>query len=181
MDTKGNDLIFKKSSNGSISLLDTKIKGFGKSNIDLTDNNLIFKALDTNFNVKKSVNDIDYLIYSKGNFFFDDTIYIGINGEQFEITCKNNEIGLRQFYDNMINIKAGNPQRNTLLRKDETINTSMAFTNQDNQYLDNNTSNSENNSPSISEEIRNGYNLMKEGIITEEEFEQMKKELLKPK
>ncbi len=168
MNPKINELNFTKTTNGGISLIDTKIKGFGKANINLKDNNLSFKALETTFNVQKSVNDIEYLIYSKGNFFFDDTIYMGINGEQFEITCKNDEIGLRNLYDNLINIKSKNSQKQPIPTKENNITPQTTSI----------TQNTEENNVSTSEEIRNCYNLMKEGIITKEEFEQMKKDLI---
>lgn len=45
--------------------------------------------------------------------------------------------------------------------------------------VENSEDNIEKETLNVSEEIRNFHNLMKDGIITEEEFEEKKKELLK--
>lgn len=172
MDLYKNDVNFRKSSSGVLTLNDANIKGFGKSNVDLSRNEIILKALESTFEVSKSVNDIDFLIYSKGNFFFDDTIYMGIGGEQYEITCKNDEIGLRNLYDNLVRTKAKNTPSKPILQQNNQTNIN---------HTNDLSPPEEENKVSTSEEIRNFYNLMKDGIISEEEFEEKKKELLKSK
>ncbi len=173
MNLNTNNVNFKRTSTGVLTLNNAKIKGFGKSKIDLKANELIFNAIESNYTIKKYVNNIDFLIYSKGNFLFDDTIYMGIDGEQFEIICKENEGELRNFYDTLLKVKKENTTKILETKQENTTNNSS-----NNQQLEEKQEETKN---SASEEIRNFYNLMKEGIISEEEFEEKKKELLKSK
>lgn len=189
--------MFKSSQKRGLTLNDVKIKGFGNSSIELLDNNILIRSFQSNSNISKSINDIDFLIYSRGNFLLEDKIFMGIAGQQFEISTKDDEFGLKNFFDNLVKSKGGVYSGDNVL--DDNLN--AVKTNQ--TYLNDSSSAEENGvildnaqrnltaqeesaeedadseSINVAEEIRNFYNLMKEGIITEEEFEEKKKELLK--
>jgi hypothetical protein len=173
--------------NMQISLNDVKIKGIGKSSIESSGNNLIINSYDSNFNFINSMDNIDFLIFSKGNFFNDDKVFIGIDGKQFELTCKNNENALHNFYDNLVKIKGFGIRSKEYVGLD-TFNSNYNRKLSDNKvskYISDNVDSDkqldsdDSQKQLASVEIRNFYNLMKEGIITEEEFEEKKKELLK--
>lgn len=187
---------FKTSQKHGLTLNDISIKGFGNSSIELLDDNILIKSFQSNNNISKSLKDIDFLIYSKGNFLMEDKVFMGISGEQFEISTKENEIGLKNFFDSLVkmkgNVYSGNNLLNNNLNTIQTNQTSLnnassiengvVFDNSDNKVISNedlSENEAETSSINVADEIRNFHNLMKDGIISEEEFEEKKKELLK--
>ncbi|WP_323735904.1 SHOCT domain-containing protein [Methanosphaera sp. ISO3-F5] len=155
-----------------------KIKDVGNVSLELSENKFKIRSLDSMFNYNKPVQDIDFLLFSKGNFLLKDKFYIGIAGDQFEVNCLENEIEFKNFYESIKRM------RNNTRKDEKLLNKTPSYTDTSINY---------NNTPliqeteekeekiNISEEIRNFHNLMKEGIISEEEFEEKKKELLKMK
>ncbi len=188
---------FKSPQKQGLTLNDVEIKGFGNSSIELSGENIIIKSFQSSNNLSKSISDIDFLIYSKGNFLIEDKVFMGISGEQFEISSKENDFALKNFFDNLVkskgNVYSGNDLLDNNLNSIKTNQTSlnnMSSIDENGIIFDDSEHNlvsedstSENNANtdniSVAEEIRNFHNLMKEGIITEEEFEEKKKELLK--
>lgn len=167
----------------------TKIKNIGKASVEIANGDLLIKSFESGYTFRKPVETIDYLAYSKGNVFLEDKIYIGISGEEFDIACKENEYEFKNFYDNLVNIResknSGNNYNNNNTIKTINKSSNNKFSDNISKSKFNHTldeqieeSNTEEKVVNSSEEIRNFYNLMKEGIISEEEFEEKKKELL---
>lgn len=176
--------ISNSNSNG-LSLNTAKVNGIGKVSLELSGNKLLIKSIESNNVINKSLDGLDYLIYSKGNFIANDKIFMGISNEQFEISCTDNELEFKNFYDNIKQIKEkGQFNNNTNLQgnssnKTLSDNNISKFISKKEEKSDDIENEVEKHNINVSEEIRSFYNLMKEGIITEEEFEEKKKELLK--
>lgn len=176
--------INKSNSNG-LSLINAKVNDIGKSSLELSDNKLRIKSIESNYVIDKSLDGLDYLIYSKGNFIANDKIFMGISNEQFEINCTDNELEFKNFYDNIKQIKEKGEFSNNSNSQNSSSNKTLSdnyvskFISKKEKKTDETETNVEESNINVSEEIRNFYNLMKEGIITEEEFEEKKKELLK--
>ncbi len=176
-----------------------KVDKTGKSSIELLHKDMLIKSYKTGNTLKISVDDIDFVSYSKGNFLEGDKIDIGISGNQLTITGNtDNEIELRNFYNNLIKVrndeKMGfnyiddneNAITNTESSKNISLILEKRISSQNSNELKHNdikkTENKQiNNKFDPTEEIRKYYNLMKDGIISEEEFEEKKNELLKYK
>lgn len=172
---------FKRNSNDGLVIGNVNVKNIGKSSLQLSNNELIIKSFKTSYVYTESIDKVDYLAYSSGNFFIDEKIFIGINGEQFEISCKEDEFQFKNFFDTIKRIKHSRTANQNLLEDTVTGNQELPETNT--SKVDEKKSEDEEieEEPKLSpsEEIRNFYNLMKEGIISEEEFEEKKNELLK--
>ncbi len=176
-----------------------KVDKTGKSSIELLHKDMLIKSYKTGNTLKISVDDIDFVSYSKGNFLEGDKIHIGISGNQLTITGNtDNEIELRNFYNNLIKVrndeKMGfnyiDDNENAIINTESSKNISSILekriSSQNSNELKHNdikkTENKQiNNKFDPTEEIRKYYNLMKDGIISEEEFEEKKNELLKYK
>lgn len=176
-----------------------KVDKTGKSSIELLHKDMLIKSYKTGNTLKISVDDIDFVSYSKGNFLEGDKIHVGISGNQLTITGNtDNEIELRNFYNNLIKVrndeKMGfnyiDDNENAITNTESSKNISSILekriSSQNSNELKHNdikkTENKQiNNKFDPTEEIRKYYNLMKDGIISEEEFEEKKNELLKYK
>lgn len=176
-----------------------KVDKTGKSSIELLHKDMLIKSYKTGNTLKISVDDIDFVSYSKGNILEGDKIHIGISGNQLTITGNtDNEIELRNFYNNLIKVrndeKMGfnyiDDNENAITNTESSKNISSILekriSSQNSNELKHNdikkTENKQiNNKFDPTEEIRKYYNLMKDGIISEEEFEEKKNELLKYK
>ena len=176
-----------------------KVDKTGKSSIELLHKDMLIKSYKTGNTLKISVDDIDFVSYSKGNFLEGDKIHIGISGNQLTITGNtDNEIELRNFYNNLIKVrndeKMGfnyiDDNENAITNTESSKNISSILekriSSQNSNELKHNdikkTENKQiNNKFDPTEEIRKYYELMKDGIISEEEFEEKKNELLKYK
>lgn len=170
-----------------------KVDKTGKSSIELLHKDMLIKSYKTGNTLKISVDDIDFVSYSKGNFLEGDKIHIGISGNQLTITGNtDNEIELRNFYNNLIKVrndeKMGfnyiDDNENAITNTESSKNISSILekriSSQNSNELKHNdikkTENKQiNNKFDPTEEIRKYYNLMKDGIISEEEFEEKEK------
>ena len=150
--------------NDELVINSVKIKGLGNSSLSLSRNDITIKSLESNYHITRSIDDIDFLVFSKGNFFFEDEMYIGISGKQYKIISKEEHV-LKNFHDSLVRIKDNRTHVNSNIPENNADTISSA----DNS----------NRNINASDEIREFYNLMKEGIISEEEFEEKKRELLK--
>jgi hypothetical protein len=146
------------SNNNPMIFNNASVKNIGLSNLIITGNELIINSNITNYHFKESINNIDFLVFSNGNLIWKDKIFIGINSIIFEISCEDNDNSLRDFYYNIVRSKEMGIPSNY------NSNSSSSETNQlpDKKY----------------DEIRNLYDQMKKGIISEEEFEKEKAILL---
>ena len=78
----------------------------GKSSIELLHKDMLIKSYKTGNTFKISVEDIDFVSYSKGNFLEGDSIHIGVSGNQLTISCiGDNENELKNFYNNLIKVR----------------------------------------------------------------------------
>ncbi len=171
-----NNSINKTYSNESF-LSIVEIKGIGNASLELANNNFIIRSHQSNYNYAKSLDKMDFLLYSNGNLIFNDKFFIGLAGEHFVINCKDNVNDFKIFYNNIKRIKANVKTENI---PNNTLTNNVATTHiPNNNEVNKSENNADDSSINVSEEIRNFHNLMKEGIISEKEFEEKKKELLK--
>jgi hypothetical protein len=173
-----------------------KVDKTGKSSIELLHKDMMIKSYKNGYTFKISVDDIDFVSYSKGNFLEGDKINIGVSGNQLTITSiSNNENELRNFYNNLIKVRNDEKMGVNYIEDNEELNTNTEFSKDISSILEKRitSQNSKvskqeksvksqkfkcNNDFDPTEEIRKYYNLMKDGIISKEEFEEKKNELL---
>jgi hypothetical protein len=93
------------SNNNPLIFNNASVKNIGLSNLIITGNELIINSNITNYHFKESINNIDFLVFSKGNLIWKDKIFIGINSIIFEISCEDNDNSLRDFYYNIVRSK----------------------------------------------------------------------------
>ena len=176
-----------------------KVDKTGKSSVEILHKDLMIKSYNTGNSFKISVNDIDFVSYSKGNFLEGDKIHIGVSGNQLTISSVgDNEVELRNFYNNLIKVRNNEKMGVNYINDFENLNNNPEFSKNISSILEKrinsqstnvskekksiktqNTRKTDDFDPA--EEIRKYYNLMKDGIITKKEFEEKKKELLKYK
>lgn len=175
---KINNTISKTSSKGyGLNIVD--IKGIGKASLELLNNEFIIKSMESDYNYSKSLDYMDFLLYSKGILILKDKFIIGLAGNQFEITCKEDANDFKTFYNNIKQIKNNGKTKDIKDLSNNSLNNNLVSKDISTNNEEVKSENTEESVVSVSEEIRNFHNLMKEGIITEEEFEEKKKELLK--
>ena len=174
-----------KSINQGLAIGIAKVNQTGKSSVELLHNDIMIKSYDSANTLKIPIDDIEFIAYTKGNFLIEDKIDIGVSGNQLIIQGQgNNENELRNFYENLLKIKNKEKigvnfienneyptgvQENTQ-KKDEVEVTS-----------ENNLQSKNDEKIDPAEEIRKYHELMKDGIISENEFKEKKEELLKIK
>ncbi len=166
----------------------------GKSSVEILHKDLMIKSYKNGNTLKISIDDIDFVSYSRGNIIEGDKIHIGISGNQLTITSTNNETELKNFYNNLIKVR--NNEKMGVNYLEYTHNgSSTEFSKNISSILDKRINkqipvqSTENKAKKTSnkkvigkidptEEIRKYYNLLEDGIISKEEFEKKKKELL---
>ncbi|HIH36160.1 MAG TPA: hypothetical protein HA255_06895, partial [Methanosphaera sp.] len=77
----------------------------GKSSVEILHKDLMIKSYKNGNTLKISIDDIDFVSYSRGNIIEGDKIHIGISGNQLTITSTNNETELKNFYNNLIKVR----------------------------------------------------------------------------
>ncbi len=173
-----------------------KVDKTGKSSVEILHKDLMIKSYKTGYTYKISVNDIDFVSYSRGNIVEGDQIHIGVSGNQLTITSTGkNEIEFRNFYNNLIKVRNNEKMGVNFLEDNQNIKSSTESSKDISSILEkristqipeqskkNKTekkkSNKTINNIDPAEEIRKYYSLMQDKIISEEEFEEKKKELL---
>lgn len=174
-----------------------KVDKTGKSSVEILHKDLMIKSYKTGNTFKISVNDIDFVSYSKGNFIEGDKIHIGVSGNQLTISSVgDNEVELKNFYNNLIKVRNNEKMGVNYFNDNENLNNNPEFSKNISSILEKrinsqstNVSKQENSVKTQNrrktddfdptEEIRKYYSLMNDGIITKDEFEEKKKELLK--
>ena len=166
----------------------------GKSSVEILHKDLMIKSYKNGNTLKISIDDIDFVSYSRGNIIEGDKIHIGISGNQLTITSTNNETELKNFYNNLIKVRNNEKMGVNYLEYNHN-GSSTEFSKNISSILDKRINkqipvqSTENKAKKTSnkkvigkidptEEIRKYYNLLEDGIISEEEFEKKKKELL---
>ncbi|MBQ6220273.1 MAG: SHOCT domain-containing protein [Methanosphaera sp.] len=183
-----------------------KIKGFGKASARIESNNIIFDSYESSNTIKESIPSITLLSYNQGNFINEPKLIIGISNMQYVLAgVDDNDEELERFYHTLLNIKNNEKINNNKLssgmpKPNQNITNPNKMPQQLNQ---NNNQNMVNNAPKNSyvinkanenpndvehtqkpvlkdpvDEIRRYYQLKEDGIITEEEFNKKKKQLL---
>ena len=176
-----------------------KVDKTGKSSVEILHKDLMIKSYKTGNTFKISVNDIDFVSYSKGNFLEGDKIHIGVSGNQLTISSVgNNEIELKNFYNNLIKVRNNEKMGVNYFDDNENLNNNREFSKNISSILEKHINSQSSNVSKEkkstkpknrnindefdpAEEIRKYYDLMKDGIISKEEFEEKKNELLKYK
>lgn len=166
----------------------------GKSSVEILHKDLMIKSYKNGNTLKISIDDIDFVSYSRGNIIEGDKIHIGISGNQLTITSTNNETELKNFYNNLIKVRNNEKMGVNYLEYNHN-GSSTEFSKNISSILDKrinkqisvqstgNKAKKTSNKKVIgkidpTEEIRKYYNLLEDGIISKEEFEKKKKELL---
>lgn len=173
-----------------------KVDKTGKSSVEILHKDLMIKSYKTGNTFKISVNDIDFVSYSKGNFIEGDKIHIGVSGNQLTISSVgDNEDELRNFYNNLIKVRNNEKMGVNYFNDNENLNNNPEFSKNISSILEKRINSQSTivskqkksvktqNKRKIddfdpTEEIRKYYSLMKDGIITKDEFKEKKKELL---
>lgn len=173
-----------------------KVDKTGKSSVELLHKDMMIKSYKTGNTFKISVDDIDFVSYSKGNFLEGDKIHIGVSGNQLTISSiGDNEIELRNFYNNLIKVRNDEKIGVNYIEDNENQISNTEFSKNISSILEKRISSQSinqsklkkseksqkvkvNNDFNPTEEIRKYYNLMEDGIISKEEFEEKKNELL---
>lgn len=173
-----------------------KVDKTGKSSLQILHDDLMIKSYKTGHTLKISVKDIDFVTYSRGNIVEGDKIHIGVSGNQLTITgVGGNNYELKNFYNNLIKVRNNEKMgvnflednQNTKSSAESSKNISSIIEKRVNtrisQQPTQNKTKKRSNKKIIkdidpTEEIRKYHSLMKDGIITEEEFEKKKNELL---
>ncbi len=173
-----------------------KVDKTGKSSLQILHDDLMIKSYKTGHTLKISVKDIDFVTYSRGNIVEGDKIHIGVSGNQLTITgVGGNNYELKNFYNNLIKVRNNEKMgvnflednQNTKSSAESSKNISSIIEKRVNtrisqQPIQNKTKKRSNKKIikdiDPTEEIRKYHSLMKDGIITEEEFEKKKNELL---
>ncbi len=190
------DAKLKKAINQGLAIGIAEVNKTGKSSVELLHKDMMIKSYKNGNTFKIPIDDIDFVTYSKGNFLEDDIIIIGVSGNQLTIESSgNNEKELRNFYNNLIKIRNNEKMGFNYIDDNNKIKSSHQSSENISSILEKriNTKNSNENRIIKSEkshkivttddfdpakEIRKYYELMKDGIISEEEFEEKKSELL---
>lgn len=174
-----------------------KVDKTGKSSVEILHKDLMIKSYKTGNTFKIPVDDIDFVSYSKGNFLEGDKIHIGVSGNQITISSiGDNETELKNFYNNLIKVRNNEKMGVNYFDDNENLNNNGEFSKNISSILEKHI-NSQNSNVSKqkkytespirkknddfdpTEEIRKYYSLMEDGIISKEEFEEKKNELLK--
>ena len=166
-----------------------KIQGYGKASARIEANKLIIESYEHNNNIVESISAITLLSYYPGNFINEPKLTIGVNSKQYVLAgVDDNDTELEQFYNTLLGIKNrekhgplnknGMPRPNQQITNPKKAPQSDNFTQQ--SIIDNNmqTAQDETKQADPVDEIRRYHQLKEDGIITEEEFEKKKKQLL---
>ncbi|MBE6486004.1 MAG: hypothetical protein E7Z85_04085 [Methanosphaera stadtmanae] len=190
------DTKLRKAIDDGLAIGVVKVDKTGKSSVELLHKDMLIKSYKNGDTFKISVDNIDFVSYSKGNFLEGDKIHMGVSGNQLTITSiGDNENELRNFYNNLIKVRNDEKMGVNYIEDNEKSNTNIESSKDISLILEKritsqsaNVSKQEkstkssnikhNNDFDPTEEIRKYYNLMEDGIISKEEFEEKKNELL---
>lgn len=183
-----------------------KVNGLGKCSAVIENNTIILDSYESASGGQTiSFDDINFLSYDEGNFINEPKFNIGVSGRQFVLAgVDNNDDELRRFYDTVLNIKEqqrvpNNRQGQNVSHSGSMPHPNPNITNPNKKPYNSMKSNSQSNDFHLQnpyqedipndnsmdergmdpvDEIRRYYSLKEDGIITEEEFEKKKKQLL---
>ena len=174
-----------------------KIDGFGKASARIESNKLIFDSYESSNTIKENIPDITLLSYNQGNFINEPKLIIGITNIQYVLAgVDNNDDELERFYHRLLDIKnnekaninknqSGMPRPNQNITNPNKIsqppfnqNINQRNINQNDNNIPSNNPDEENIQKDPVDEIRRYYQLKEDGIITEDEFNKKKKQLL---
>ena len=177
-----------------------KVNNIGKCSAKIDSNKLILKPYEGNSEVVIPISEINLIQYDKGNFINEPKLSVGAIGSQFVLAgVDNNDDELNAFYQTLLDLRQkqeklltnqkrneGMPHPNkNVTNPNKLMNTENNFPKTDNQKPVTDGTNQINDELAAQQvefdpvdEIRRYYELKEDGIITEEEFEQKKKQLL---
>jgi hypothetical protein len=172
-----------------------KVNNIGKCSAIIDNNKLVLTPYEGNSNVVIPINEINLIQYEKGNFINEPKLSVGAVGSQFVLAgVDNNDDELNAFYQTLLDLRQKQDKlltkskRNDMMphpnknvtNPNKLINTEKKFQQvpeMDNQESDEGPIPEHNDFDPVSE-IRRYYELKEDGIISEEEFNQKKKQLL---
>ena len=173
-----------------------KVNNIGKCSSIIDQNKLILNPYDSNNIIAIPIAEINLIQYDKGNFINEPKLTVGAGGSQFVLAgVDNNDDELNAFYETLLDMRQN--QEKLLKNNNQSKNPGMPIPNK-NITNPNKLLNTENNFQQIKQpknnfvpeesepqqeidavdEIRRYYELKEDGIISEEEFNQKKKQLL---
>ena len=174
-----------------------KVNNIGKCSAIIDQNKLILNPYESNNIIAIPIAEINLIQYDKGNFINEPQLTVGAGGSQFVLAgVDNNDDELNAFYETLLDMRQN--QEKLLKNNNQSKNPGMPIPNK-NITNPNKLVNTENNFKQISpdknnfvpeesepqqqeldavDEIRRYYELKEDGIISEEEFNQKKKQLL---
>ncbi len=178
-----------------------KVNNMGKCSAIIDNNKLVLTPYEGTSKVVIPLSEINLIQYDKGNFINEPKLSVGAIGSQFVLAgVDNNDDELNAFYQTLLDLR----QKQEKLLTNQKRNDGMPHPNK-NVTNPNKLMNTENNFREVTntnnpvpgginqtdedimtqqaefdpvDEIRRYYELKEDGIITEEEFEQKKKQLL---
>ncbi len=178
-----------------------KVNNMGKCSAIIDNNKLVLTPYEGSSKVVIPLSEINLIQYDKGNFINEPKLSVGAIGSQFVLAgVDNNDDELNAFYQTLLDLR----QKQEKLLTNQKRNDGMPHPNK-NVTNPNKLMNTENNFREVTnpnnpvpgvinqtdedmmtqqaefdpvDEIRRYYELKEDGIITEEEFEQKKKQLL---
>ncbi len=177
-----------------------KVEGYSKASVRLQSDEILFDAYDGSQIPAINLNQITELCFIPGNFINEPKFDIGLGARHFILKgVDDNDTELERFYNTILNLKqrqqrgrqngevsnqGGMPKPNrNITNPNKQQNFSDMQTQQEyipsNQDVDNTQYiQSEPSEYDPVSEIRRYYELKEDGIISEEEFEEKKKQLL---
>lgn len=178
-----------------------KVNNMGKCSAIIDNNKLILKPYEGTSKVVIPISEINLIQYDKGNFINEPKLSVGAIGSQFVLAgVDNNDDELNAFYQTLLDLRQKQEKLLTNQKRNERMphpnknvtNPNKLMNTQNNfQELSNSNNPLTDEADQINEEIttqqvdfdpvdeiRRYYELKEDGIITEEEFEQKKKQLL---
>jgi hypothetical protein len=186
-----------------------KVKNMGECSVQITDHDLLLKKYEGGQPFAVPLESIKFVNFDSGNFFVEPKIVISTQNNPLELHgVDNNDIELERFFATLRNITRPNPNMNRpnpnpnmhqgMPQPNRGVNQrqGMPMPNgpnniKPNQPINNNQQpipnqpqnrdqpNVQNNNIDPIEEIKRYYQLKEDGILTEEEFNKKKEELLK--
>lgn len=174
-----------------------KIQNFGKFSAFISNNTVNLISYENAQDILIKIPDISLIQYNEGNFINEPKLTIGVKSTQFVLAgVDNNDEELNIFYQTLLDLRQKQENINTknnnnsmphpnknITNPNKLINKNNNF-NQDNIPYDENIQNEDNiqndnlTSKDPVDEIRRYYELKEEGIISEEEFNKKKEQLL---
>lgn len=155
-----------------------KVGGVGNYSMRIESDKILLDPYDNAHPpIAVAIASIKRISYDKGNFIMEPKLYVDTDRDALVFAgVDNNDAELERFYNTLLSIKTNEEMANN--NTQQNLNNNM-MTNRNNNTVNPASSVSPaDESADAVDEIRRYYQLKEDGIITEEEFEEKKKQLL---